>query len=138
MLYLLDTNVLIEAKNKYYPIDRVPHFWVWILENAEQQKIRIPPQVISEVRRGYEDDLLFEWINVNGESLELKEDWDHQMLDRTLQDGYGFKAHEIASSEYLVKGADPFLIAHALIQPIDRCVVTYRELIARTKQLTTT
>nr|WP_234706678.1 DUF4411 family protein [Ensifer aridi] len=26
-VYLLDANVLITAKNQYYPIHRVPEFW---------------------------------------------------------------------------------------------------------------
>ncbi len=34
MLYLLDANVLIDADRDYYPIDRVPEFWDWILETC--------------------------------------------------------------------------------------------------------
>jgi Domain of unknown function (DUF4411) len=30
MLYLLDANVLITARNRYYPIDTVPEFWSWL------------------------------------------------------------------------------------------------------------
>ncbi|MDE0019943.1 MAG: DUF4411 family protein [Candidatus Poribacteria bacterium] len=32
MQYLLDANVLIDAKRDYYPMTRVPDFWEWLLE----------------------------------------------------------------------------------------------------------
>ena len=31
MLYLLDASVLITAYNSYYPIDRVPEYWEWLV-----------------------------------------------------------------------------------------------------------
>jgi len=31
MLYVLDSGVLITANNLYYPVDRVPEFWAWLL-----------------------------------------------------------------------------------------------------------
>ena len=34
-MYLLDTNVLIEAKNRYYAFDIAPGFWAW-LDRAHQ------------------------------------------------------------------------------------------------------
>ena len=35
MAYLLDTNVFIEAKNRYYSFEVCPGFWDWIVaENA--------------------------------------------------------------------------------------------------------
>ena len=42
MLYLLDTNVLIDAHHKFYPIDRIPEFWTWLLIYAQQQQVKIP------------------------------------------------------------------------------------------------
>ena len=29
-MYLLDTNVFIEAKNRYYSFDLAPGFWEWL------------------------------------------------------------------------------------------------------------
>ena len=31
MMYLLDSNVFIEAKNRHYPFDVVPAFWDWLV-----------------------------------------------------------------------------------------------------------
>ncbi|QCV93952.1 DUF4411 family protein [Acidipropionibacterium acidipropionici] len=37
-MYLIDSNVLIEAKNRYYAFDIAPGFWAW-LEQAHQQSV---------------------------------------------------------------------------------------------------
>jgi hypothetical protein len=29
-MYVLDTNVLIQAKNRYYAFDIAPGFWAWL------------------------------------------------------------------------------------------------------------
>lgn len=39
MLYLLDANVLIAAKNSYYAFDRVPEFWEWLGGEPRQREI---------------------------------------------------------------------------------------------------
>lgn len=31
MLYLLDANVLITANRTYYPLERVPEYWAWLV-----------------------------------------------------------------------------------------------------------
>ena len=48
MLYLLDANTLIDAKRDYYPIDRVPEFWSWLVFKGQQGKIKIPIEVYEE------------------------------------------------------------------------------------------
>ena len=59
-LHLLDANVLIRAHEDYYPIDRIPQFWVWFLEMAEAMAIKMPIQIYNELppSRG----LLAEWL----------------------------------------------------------------------------
>lgn len=42
MAYLLDANVFIEAKNRYYGLDFCPAFREWLItENAKQRVISI-------------------------------------------------------------------------------------------------
>ncbi len=48
MLYLLDANTLIDAKRDYYPIDRVPEFWDWLVFHGQQGNIKIPIEVYEE------------------------------------------------------------------------------------------
>ena len=124
MLYLLDTSVLIEAKNFYYEIDRIPHFWFWILHHARQGAVKIPTAVLTEIRRGYDDDPLLEWVDSHRDDLELSPGAIDAVLARTLTEGYGFAAQALANEALPGLGADPFLIASALEQEGDCSVVT--------------
>ncbi len=44
-VYLLDANVLIRAHAGYYPLDRIPQFWDWLLEQAEVGVVKMPMQI---------------------------------------------------------------------------------------------
>ena len=60
MLYLLDANVLIDANRDYYPIERVPEFWQWLLHHARSGRVKIPAEIHDEVKRGNDD--LAQWV----------------------------------------------------------------------------
>ena len=63
MLYLLDANVLITASNTYYPIDQVPECWSWLQHQAVFGHVKVPLEVMEEVRVGRRDnDSLLDWI----------------------------------------------------------------------------
>ncbi|WP_030149365.1 DUF4411 family protein [Mycetocola saprophilus] len=55
-MYLLDTNVFIEAKNRYYAFDLAPGFWDWLAVAEESNLILSTEGVKSELIRG-EDEL---------------------------------------------------------------------------------
>jgi hypothetical protein len=59
-LHLLDADVLIRAHEDYYPIDRIPQFWAWLVEMAEATAIKMPIQIYNEVApsRG----ILADWL----------------------------------------------------------------------------
>jgi hypothetical protein len=40
-LYLLDANVIIRAHEDYYPVDRIPKFWSWLLDMATVNVIKV-------------------------------------------------------------------------------------------------
>jgi len=42
LLYLFDANVLITAKNTYYPIDQIPEYWEWIQFQGSAGNIKLP------------------------------------------------------------------------------------------------
>jgi Domain of unknown function (DUF4411) len=48
-LYLLDANVLIRAHEDYYPVDRIPPFWNWLLTMADIDVIKMPRVIFDEV-----------------------------------------------------------------------------------------
>jgi predicted nucleic acid-binding protein len=48
-MYLLDTNVFIEAKNRYYAFDLAPGFWGWLERDAAAGVIGSIEQVREEI-----------------------------------------------------------------------------------------
>lgn len=122
VLFLLDTDVLIVAKNLYYQMDRVPQFWAWILHHANYGRIKIPTAAIDEILRGKDE--LVQWVTSNRPTLELNEEVDAQDWSQTLTAGYGYASDEAAQHDFVDKRADPFLVALALKDSSLRRVVT--------------
>ena len=119
-LHLLDANVPIRAHEDYYPVNRIPRFWDWLLDMAATGAIKVPLQIYQEVApsRG----LLAEWLRQPPvrEALVLDELTDLARVQLVLVRGY---APDLTDVEIEEIGQDPFLIAAALAGP-DRVVVT--------------
>ena len=121
MLYLLDANVLIDANRDYYPIDRVPEFWEWLTDAGKNDRVKVPLEVYEEIKEGNDD--LAEWIknDRNKEALLFDEDVDVSLVSRVTDDGY---ADDLSDDEVEKIGRDPFLVAYALADENNRCIVT--------------
>lgn len=70
-MYLLDANVLINAKNTYYPFDLVPGFWSWVEQQARDGRLYSIIQVKAELSR--QDDQLARWIRTLPPGFWLKD-----------------------------------------------------------------
>ncbi len=125
MLYLLDANVLIDANRDYYPVERVPEFWDWLLEMGGFGRIKIPQEFFEEVIYPLppEDrpDPLVEWLKTNKEVIVLDEEPSVDLVARITEEGY---ASDLSDEEIEEVGRDPFLVAYALVDTQERCVVT--------------
>lgn len=126
MLYLLDANVLITAHRDYYPVKRVPEFWDWLQHHAAAGTVKVPAEILEEVKRGRRrkgmDDLL-DWL-MDGDvknAIVLDEEPDPALVQQVVEQGY---APDLNEHELERLGRDPFLIAYALVNPTSRCVVT--------------
>ena len=121
MLYLLDANVLIDANRDYYPINRVPEFWDWLVHMGESGSVKIPLEIYEEIKVG--SDALGNWIKLHEteSALKLEEEVDVLLVSQVIDEGYAF---DLTDDEVEKIGRDPFLIAYALSAPNDRCVVT--------------
>ena len=121
MLYLLDANVLIDAERDYYPLDRVPQFWAWLVTRGAEGLIRIPVETLEEISIG--TDALAAWAksNVVISALRFDEEVDPALVSRVVSVGY---ASDLTDEEIDRVGRDPFLVAHALVAPTARVVVT--------------
>lgn len=125
MLYLLDANVLITAKDSYYPVDAVPEFWDWLEHSGNKGNVKIPIEIYEEIKAGpsnADTDLLYAWIQQEHirEALILDEDVNVAKVQYVVSNGY---AHDLKDTEVEYIGRDPFLLAYGL-GFADRCVVT--------------
>lgn len=124
MLYLLDANILITANSTYYPIDQIPEFWSWMRYQAMSNRIKIPREIMDEIKEGRrDDDPLLDWIDSDDTeaALVLDEVVDAALVRQIVAEGY---ARDLKDDEVEKIGRDPFLIAYALADPVNRTVVT--------------
>ena len=110
MLYLLDANVLITAKDSYYPVDAVPEFWEWLEHMGRRGNVKIPLEIFEEIKEGPkrpERDLLFDWIQQAHvrQALLLDEAVDLALVQRAVNEGY---APDLTDAEVDELGRDPF------------------------------
>lgn len=121
MIYLLDANVLIDANRDYYALDRIPEFWDWLIFLGTSGVVKIPVDVFEELKNG--NDGLARWAKSKEtkNALELDEEVNIDLVRKVLRDGY---AADLSDSEVENLGCDPILIAYALSNSSDRCVVT--------------
>ena len=76
MIYLLDTNTLIEAKNRYYRMSFCPGYWAWIEAGGASGMLASVASVGAELRRGNDD--LASWASANSALFLGESDTDTQ------------------------------------------------------------
>ena len=118
-LYLLDCNALIDAERSYYPRDRLPEFWVWLLSRAQAGSVKIGLEQLEKMDA--KDDALAHWLTEHRADLLLSEEPRAELLSQVYEVGC---APDLSDIEVERIGDDPFLIAYALHDPEARVVVT--------------
>ena len=110
MLYLLDANTLIRANADYYPIERIPQFWDWLIECGRAGLVKIPNEIADEVTAGRDD--VATWLKAEDakNALRLGERVDVAALRHVVANGY---APDLDATEMQKIGKDPFLVAYA-------------------------
>jgi hypothetical protein len=120
-LYLLDTNIFIEAYKSYYAFDICPPFWEFLKNNMIQgSNIRSIKQVYDEIKSG---DALSIWIKkeIDKNVFLQCDDSDTQQKFQQIAD-YVSKNYPINKIGAFLSVADPLLIAKA--QSLGAAVVT--------------
>lgn len=127
MIYLLDANTLIEAKNRYYSMTICPGYWAWILQSYDQGVVASIETVGQELLRG--NDELAAWTQTHKNLF-----W--TVSDAATQEAFAQVAAHVANSatqmkagavEDFLSGADPWLIAKAMTTP-ESVLVTQEKL----------
>jgi len=115
-MYLIDANVFIEAKNKYYHMAFCPAFWDWLLHGCEGGRLYSIHNIYQELING--NDELRTWAQANRQFfLAVSDAQTQQNLAAVVayvaeqQSTAGMSAG--AMDEFL-RGADTWLIAKAM------------------------
>jgi len=124
ILYLIDANIIITAKDSYYAMDQVPEFWDWLVHQGRLGNIKIPSEIWEEVSPGpNKEDPFYLWRKDKtvAEALVLDEELNESFLHGVIKEGY--QIEEPTEDDLETMRADPFLVAYAL-NAENRCVVT--------------
>lgn len=123
MKYLLDANVFIEAKNRYYAFDICPGFWAWMDHIVTDGNVMTIMMVRDELLRG--NDELAEWVEARRDA-----DWFNAVDDTPTQTTFQQIVAVVQGGDYsnpakaqFLAGADPWLVAKA--QSIQATIVTH-------------
>ena len=115
-MYLIDANVFIEAKNKYYNMSFCPAFWDWLLRECAGQHIFSIQGIYDELVTG--NDELRTWAMNNRHFFLPVSDEDTQrnltmVAAHVAERQLNVPMAAIAMAEFL-RGADTWLIAKAI------------------------
>jgi hypothetical protein len=111
MAYLLDSNVFIEAKNRYYGFDICPGFWDWLLASHVSGQVFSIEQVKQELT-GTDDDLAT-WVDALPSSFFLPVTGAQVPSLSAVSKQVTTMGYEPAAVNEFLAAADFYLIAHA-------------------------
>ncbi|MCF7647284.1 DUF4411 family protein [Bacillus subtilis] len=101
MKFLLDTNVFIEAKNRYYAFDICPGFWSW-MDVVCGDSVGSIVNVRDELSGGNDD--LSQWAHDRKQA-----EWFLSVDDEATQNNYASIANHVAQSNYTPPAIEKFL-----------------------------
>ena len=110
--FLLDTNIFIEAANKWYPMDIAPGFWDALAAKHHDGLV----YTIDEVKREMKDANISKWITALNadDSFVLNHDADSmECYARIMQWVNSNRVYTRANKAAFAGGADGFLVAYA-------------------------
>lgn len=113
-MYLMDANTYISAKNLYYDMSFCPAYWDWLDLQFSQGQVASVQMVYDElVNKG---DELSEWVKVRkNQFLPVTDINVQQQYSQIIQHVYQLPNKNPANVANFVDGADPWLIAKAVV-----------------------
>lgn len=110
-MYLVDANVLIEAKNRYYAFDIAPGFWKWLERAGQSGMVCSIAEVRDELLQG--DDALADWARTNAGFFRPIDQATQQHFGLLSAWAYARNYTQAALAEFASDRADFLLIAYA-------------------------
>jgi hypothetical protein len=121
-MYLLDANVLKEAKNRYYQFQVCPGFWDWIRRESSVGRVASIDAIRTEIEAGDENDPLRIWVRDDSPLNFVAPDASTLEAMRKVVRWVMAQDYEEKNLSAFLGKADPFLVAHAMAH--DGVVVT--------------
>jgi Domain of unknown function (DUF4411) len=112
MAYLLDSDTLIEAKNRLYAFDLCPGFWAFLEEEAIDGEIRSIARIQAELVAG--GDELATWARANGGFFLPDTPEMHTAMGAVSQWVQNHPRYRDGAKRDFLAKADSFLVAYAL------------------------
>jgi hypothetical protein len=110
-VYLLDANVLIQAKNLHYGLDFCPGFWDWLITSNAAGRVFSIEKVGDEIRAG--DDELATWAAARGPDFFVRPDAAVLPALRSVSAWATGQNYEAGAVNTFLQVADYYLVAHA-------------------------
>ena len=131
MVYLLDANVFIQAKNLYYGLDFCPAFWDWLVARNTTGNVFSIERVADEIEAG--GDELAQWAADRGPAFFVKPDAAILTSLPRVSTWVIEQRYEPAAINTFLQVADYYLVAHALAHGLT--VVTHEKASTSTKKV---
>ncbi len=123
-MYLLDSDVFIQAKNRHYGFDIVPAWWDWLVQAHQARRVFTAGACRDEVVAGADE--LATWMTAQPASFALQpQGSDQPSLQRVSQWAVGSTQYDQGAAAQFLAAADYFLVGQAL--SLGFAVVTHEE-----------
>lgn len=111
-MYLLDANVFIEAKERYYRMNTFPGYWDWLDACLQSEQLCSIQMIYDEVSKS--DDTFSNWIKARRDYFLLADDEDTQsVFTEIVQSVMANTVYKESEKIKFLGVADPLLIAKA-------------------------
>lgn len=124
--YLLDANVFIEAKNRYYGFDICPGFWSSILSQHGASRVFSIDRIASELQ--VQDDVVKHWVASTVPNAFFKKTEDQAVIDafqKIVNWVYSQSQYGDAAKADFASVADGWVVAYAAANGL--VVVTHEQ-----------
>ena len=120
-MYVLDTNVFIDAANTYYAFDLTPGYWDFIVRLFDSQRAVSITHVYDELVREDDEDPLRVWAKRNSKHFFVPDDLVVASYQQVMRWARG-QSYKLSAINDFQSVADSWIVAHALAY--GRVVVT--------------